>query len=115
MQRRKFIGEAARVAGAGLMAAGALSKKGYAGNDEIVMAVVGINGQGKSHFRCFNDIPGVRIKTICEVDERLYPAAAKFAAGLGAEKSALSMISAVCWRIRTLTPCQSLHPSSGMP
>ncbi len=86
MQRRKFIGEAARAASAGLMAAGALSKKGYAGNDEVVMAVVGINGQGKSHFRCFNDIPGVRIKTICEVDERLYPAAAKFAASLGAEK-----------------------------
>ncbi|HUU27370.1 MAG TPA: Gfo/Idh/MocA family oxidoreductase [archaeon] len=85
MKRRKFIGHAAKVS-AGLMIAGSAGRKAFAKNDEIVMAVVGINGQGKSHLECFSAVPGVRVKTICEVDERLYPAAAEFARSLGVGK-----------------------------
>jgi predicted dehydrogenase len=85
MKRRKFMGDAVKI-GTGLVLAGSAVGKSHAKNDEITMAVVGINGQGKSHFRCFNDIAGVRIKTICEVDERLYSEAADFARGLGVEK-----------------------------
>ena len=85
MKRRKFIGDAVK-ASAGVMVAGSLGRKSFAKNDEITMAVVGIHGQGKSHFRCFNAIGGVRIKTICEVDQRLYPDAVTFAKSLGVEK-----------------------------
>ena len=52
-------------------------------NDIITMAVAGINGQGKSHLQCFSAIKGVRIKTICEVDERIWPAALNFAEKCG--------------------------------
>jgi predicted dehydrogenase len=41
-------------------------------NDTITMAVVGINGQGKSHLQCFSAMDGVRVKTICDVDERIW-------------------------------------------
>jgi predicted dehydrogenase len=47
------------------------------------MAVVGINGQGKSHLQCFAAVPGVRVKTICDVDERIWPEAARFAERCG--------------------------------
>ncbi|HLA38626.1 MAG TPA: Gfo/Idh/MocA family oxidoreductase, partial [Candidatus Glassbacteria bacterium] len=50
------------------------------------LAVVGINGQGRSHLQSFNAIEGVRVKTICEVDERLFPTAEKLARGIGIEK-----------------------------
>ena len=85
MKRRMFLGQAAKF-GAGLVFFDSMVRKSFAKNDEITMAVVGINGQGKSHLQCFSAIPGVRIKTICEVDERLYPSAAEFARGLGVEK-----------------------------
>jgi predicted dehydrogenase len=49
----------------------------------LVMAVAGINGEGKSHLRCFSALPDVRVKTICDVDERQWPAAAKVAADCG--------------------------------
>ncbi|HSD27423.1 MAG TPA: Gfo/Idh/MocA family oxidoreductase, partial [Vicinamibacteria bacterium] len=50
------------------------------------MAIVGINGQGKSHLQCFAALPGVRIKTICDVDERTWPEAARFAERFGVGK-----------------------------
>ena len=56
--------------------------------DPLVMAVVGINGQGKSHLQCFAAVPGVRIKTICDVDERTWPKAARFAERCGVAKVA---------------------------
>ena len=84
MRRRNAIKTGA-ASSAALFLGGVPGKKASAKNDEIVMAVVGIHGQGRSHFRCFNALPGVRIKTICDVDERLYPGALEFARGLGAE------------------------------
>ncbi len=85
MQRREFVGYAAR-AGAGLAVAGSLARSAMAANDRVVLAVVGINGQGRSHLEDFSQVPGVRVKTICEVDERLWPEAAKFAGELGIDK-----------------------------
>ena len=82
MKRRNFVKNGA-LSATGLIISAAKARKSMAKNDEITMAVVGINGQGKSHLRCFNAIDGVRIKTICEVDERLYPSALEFAGNLG--------------------------------
>ncbi|MBW7997278.1 MAG: Gfo/Idh/MocA family oxidoreductase [Candidatus Glassbacteria bacterium] len=84
MKRRDFLGRAAAAAGAGVLSSGAAGRARSSRNDEITMAVVGIRGQGTSHLRCFNAFDGVRIKTICEVDENLYKQSAEFAAGLGA-------------------------------
>jgi len=58
-------------------------------NDEITMAIVGIHGQGKSHLQCFAAVPGVRIKTICEVDERIWPDAHDLARKCGLSKVTL--------------------------
>jgi len=85
MNRRSFIKNSAAGA-AGLIVADFLAQKSYSKNDEITMAVVGIHGQGQSHLRCFNDIPGVKVKTICDVDERLFADAQKLAKDLGIDK-----------------------------
>ena len=85
MRRRSFLGNAAG-AGAAVALAGSAAGRAFARNDEITLAVVGINGQGSSHLTCFSAVPGVRIKTICEMDERLYGGAEKLARSLGVEK-----------------------------
>jgi predicted dehydrogenase len=40
-------------------------------NDTIGVAIVGLNGQGKTHLRNFSEIEGVRIVALCDVDERV--------------------------------------------
>lgn len=48
-------------------------------NDDIRMAVVGFNGQGKSHIEEFRKLPGVRVVALCDVDKDvLEKEAAKF-------------------------------------
>jgi len=42
-------------------------------NDTINVAVVGIRGRGRAHYREFAKIPNVRITYLCDVDERLFP------------------------------------------
>ena len=86
MKRRDFLGQAALAAGAGVLASRRGGHAAGSKNDEVTMAVVGINGQGSSHLKCFNAYKGVRIKTVCEVDERLYDKTSKFAAGMGIGK-----------------------------
>jgi predicted dehydrogenase len=45
-------------------------------NDRLVIAVIGIRGQGNALKRGFARLPGVEIKTLCDVDENLFPARA---------------------------------------
>ncbi|HOM99372.1 MAG TPA: Gfo/Idh/MocA family oxidoreductase [Acidobacteriota bacterium] len=78
MNRRSFIHGMGATA-SGLVAASSKGAAQRMKNDEITMAVIGIHGQGRSHFQDFCSIPGVRIKTVCDVDERLYPEVAKMA------------------------------------
>ena len=73
MDRRSFIRNAGIAAMAGAATHRIHGAQRTSPNDEVVMAVVGINGQGRSHFNDFCAIPGVRIKTVCDVDERLIP------------------------------------------
>lgn len=73
MDRRSFIRNAGIAAMTGAAAHRVQRAQSTSPNDEVVMAVVGINGQGRSHFNDFCAIPGVRIKTVCDVDERLIP------------------------------------------
>lgn len=44
-------------------------------NDRINIAVIGIHGKGKYHYKRFSQIPNVRVTTLCDVDERLFPEA----------------------------------------
>ena len=57
-----------------------LTARGHArilgANDRVVVASIGIRGQGNSLKRGFARLPGVEIKTLCDVDENLFAARA---------------------------------------
>jgi len=42
-------------------------------NDRVRVAVVGINGMGKSHIRAYTQLPDVDVVALCDVDENLFP------------------------------------------
>jgi predicted dehydrogenase len=82
IKRREFLKKAS-AAGFGLSMAGyfgVLSKSDAANsvvpikrmgpNDKITAAVVGTNGRGLAHIDCLTSLPGVEIKSICDVDTR---------------------------------------------
>jgi predicted dehydrogenase len=69
MSRRRFaattsIAAAAVVAGQARRVLGA--------NDRVVVASIGIRGQGNALKQGFAKLPGVEIKTLCDVDENLF-------------------------------------------
>ena len=78
-KRRDFIRKSV-LGGAGIAIGGvgfsARSYKSIQGsNDRIMVAVIGIHGQGVTHINSFlglRDSKNVRIKTICDVDEAFY-------------------------------------------
>jgi len=73
VSRRNFLSNSAKTAAAGA-ALSALSYKNVLGaNDRITMAVIGIRGRGRAHYRNFLQMPNIRVKTLCDVDERLFP------------------------------------------
>jgi predicted dehydrogenase len=86
MKRRTFLDKSTR-AGTGLViASGLLGRATAAPSDTVVLAVVGINGQGLSHLENFGGIRGSRVKTVVDVDERLFARTAKFASEQGFPK-----------------------------
>lgn len=81
--RREFasrLGVAAGlVAGSGSIgsrafAAPAAGHRILGANDRVVLAVIGIRGQGNALTRGFARLPNVEIKTLCDVDANLAPA-----------------------------------------
>jgi predicted dehydrogenase len=65
--RRAFLG---RTLAAG--AAWGFPSIGVAGvNEEIRLAVVGLNGKGSHHIEMFGKLPGVRIVALCDVDQNV--------------------------------------------
>src|ERR1700736_671585 len=49
--------------------------RAHSPNDTINLAVIGLRSRGQAHYEGFGKIPGVRIATLCDVDERLFPEA----------------------------------------
>jgi len=49
------------------------NSRGKGANERINVAVIGINGKGKHHYKRFSEVPNVRVTTLCDVDERLFP------------------------------------------
>jgi predicted dehydrogenase len=85
MQRRKFVKNASAMAG-GLVFAPAYIPNMISNspNERINVAVIGIagrrnsdrgiiSGRGIAHLNVYSEIPNVNVKTICDVDERLFP------------------------------------------
>src|ERR1039457_5657030 len=82
INRRIFLKQAS-AAGIGLGMAGYLDPLARAGtqskvtvalkigaNDKISAAVIGCNGRGGAHIACLNNLPGIEITYICDVDKR---------------------------------------------
>ena len=71
--RRAFLG---RTLAAG--AAWGFPSIGVAGtNDEIRIAIVGLNSKGRHHIELFGRVPGVRIVALCDVDKNVLARNAK--------------------------------------
>ena len=77
ISRREFGKKSAQttaaVAAAGAIVGPFFSGKVLGANDQINIAHIGIRGQGGSHIHGFGKIPGVKIKTLCDIDENLFP------------------------------------------
>jgi predicted dehydrogenase len=81
--RRDFLSRTTLTAAAGTITAGKAfsapaSQRVMGANDRVNIAVIGIRGQGGGHIQGFPQVPNVRIKTLCDIDENLFPERVKF-------------------------------------
>jgi len=94
--RREFLVRgtqaAAGIVAAGTIASCAATKPGPApkgrvigANDRINIAVMGIRSRGRNHAVSFAKMPNVFVKTLCDVDENLFPERVKQIAGIQGE------------------------------
>jgi len=71
VSRRSFIKKAATGVAAGVTFLP--DKASWAGaNERVRVAVMGINGMGKSHISSYMGLKGVQVAALCDVDERLF-------------------------------------------
>jgi predicted dehydrogenase len=71
ISRRRFLKESSVTAaalGLGFLGRGAL-QGGIGPNDTVRVGVIGIGGRGGSHIQGFNELPGVEVAALCDVDE----------------------------------------------
>jgi predicted dehydrogenase len=84
--RREFLKKSIMAAG-GIVTGSAIKAtnitKQESPNDRINIAVIGIRSKGKDHYRKYSAIPNVRVATLCDVDERLFPGAVAEIENLG--------------------------------
>jgi predicted dehydrogenase len=72
ISRRDFVSRTAKTA-AGIVVASAMAPSRVVGaNDRLVLASIGIHGQGNSLKRGFARLKGVEIKTLCDPDANLF-------------------------------------------
>ena len=77
IDRRGFLKNSA-AASAALMAGLPAVNKSFAKNspsDTVNIAVIGIRGRGKDHYKALAKIPNVKIAVLCDIDKRLFPEA----------------------------------------
>ncbi|MCZ7637545.1 MAG: Gfo/Idh/MocA family oxidoreductase [Verrucomicrobia bacterium] len=89
--RRAFLQTSALV-----VAGTALSPRSWSqvngANNEIRVAVVGINGRGASHIDEFNKLAGVRVTALCDVDRRVLDARAAKLPGVATYQDIRSLL-----------------------
>lgn len=77
LTRREFgkstVKTAAAVGAVSTITGPFFSGKVLGANDQINIAHIGVRGQGFGHIRGFGKLAGVKIKTICDVDENVFP------------------------------------------
>jgi predicted dehydrogenase len=68
LSRRRFLGTSA-AAGTALMLSS--TSRVFGANENVQMAVVGVNGRGGAHTSAFSKISGSRLVGICDVDSKV--------------------------------------------
>lgn len=82
--RRQFI--ATTAAGAASLALPAYAmRRARRVNDEVRIAIIGLNSRGRDHISAFSKIPGVRIVALCDADSEVLAREAKRLAERGVE------------------------------
>jgi predicted dehydrogenase len=71
--RRRFLNRGVSAA-TGTVALTVPARRVSGANDRIALAVIGIRNRGREHIDQWSKIPGVHIATLCDIDERLFPA-----------------------------------------
>lgn len=82
LTRREFVKRSSKTTAAAVAASTIVGPffpgKVLGANDQVQIAHIGIRSQGFSHIRGFSKIPGVKIKTLCDVDENLFERRVKY-------------------------------------
>ncbi len=74
ISRREFVSRTAKVAAGVVVGSSALSGRRVLGaSDRVVLASIGVHGQGNALKRGFARLPNVEIKTLCDIDANLFP------------------------------------------
>lgn len=76
LDRRRFLTAGAALGSTvGFLTSTASGKRKVSANDTLVVAVMGVHGQGRIHARNFALQEGAEVAYICDVDERVIPRA----------------------------------------
>ncbi len=76
VSRRTFLKRTTQTAGtvlAGAAVSAAINPHILGANDRINVAIIGIRSQGTGHIGGYSRLANVRVKTLCDVDENLFP------------------------------------------
>lgn len=71
INRREFVRKSAATAA---MAPFIMRSEAVGANDRVRVACVGVRGQGRSHIRGFQNLDGVEVAALCDVDENILAA-----------------------------------------
>jgi predicted dehydrogenase len=82
LTRRAFL-EGGALGAAGVTLTASSWGRVVGANDDVRVAIVGLNGKGKGHVEAFRSLPGVRVVALCDVDSAVLEAAARDARSKG--------------------------------
>ena len=71
MNRRAFLRRSTRITAAAAIGVTASGKARADVNDTIRVGVIGVRGRGSSHISGFNNVKGVEVVALCDVDESI--------------------------------------------
>ena len=80
------------------------SGKVLGANDRVNIAVIGIRGQGGAHIGGFPKLPGVHLKTLCDIDENNFAERAR----RGARRTSSTRPS-TAWDMRKVFDDKDIH------
>jgi predicted dehydrogenase len=73
MQRREFLRKSF-TASAGVGLATFIPQSAFGANERVVLGVMGVRGRGRDLAQQFAALPQAQVKTVCDVDSRVFPA-----------------------------------------